>query len=386
MEEIEIKLPKLGESIVSATIVSYFKKEGEFIKKDDALLEVATDKVNSEIPSPVSGVIKKLSFKAGDSVEVGNTIAIIEATEKPLKEKKEEKAEEKKEKVEKSSDKSLFYSPSIQRLAREKDISIEALGFIKGTGSNGRITKQDIENYKKSPSIQTKLKYKSIKTSSIRKIIADAMQKSKNLIPHAYLVDEIDLTDLLTYINSQKKEFFEKNNVKLTITSFICYALARAIKKYELLNSSFTKDEILVYEDINLGIVVSVNDIVMLPVIKKIQDLQILDISKQISSLKEKAISNNLKFEDAKDGTITLTNFGMGNTMMGFPIIKHPEVAIIGIGTIKDKVSLINDQIQNRKIVNVTLSFDHRAFDGIYGCNFLNEFKKILENGHKISI
>jgi pyruvate/2-oxoglutarate dehydrogenase complex dihydrolipoamide acyltransferase (E2) component len=382
MKQIEIKLPKLGESIVQATIVSYFKKENEIIKKDDALLEVATDKVNSEIPSPISGKIKKLIFKIGDLVQVGDVIAIIEATDE-IKEENKETA--KKENIETAKeDKKNFFSPLILRLAKEKDITIEELNLMQGSGDGGRITKEDIENYKKIK--KPALKHKSIKPSAIRKAIAKEMQKSKNLIPHAYLVDEVDITNLLDHINKNKSDFFKKNGFKLTITSYICYSIANAVKKYELLNSSFLNDEILVYEDINLGLAISVEDIVMLPVIKKLQNLSITDLAKKIALLKEKAMSKSLKYDDAIDGTITLTNFGMANTMIGFPIIKYPEAAIIGIGAIKDKVILVNEKPQNRKIINITLSFDHRIFDGIYACNFLNEIKNILENGHKISI
>lgn len=374
-KDFEIKLPKLGESIVSATVVSIYKKENDFIQKDETLMEVSTDKVNSEIPSPVEGFVKKILVKIDDTIKVGDVIAIISIGNVNKEEKKVlEKSFDEKQKDNES--KESFLSPAVLRYAKENNVSIDELQNIEGSGDSNRVTKKDIENY-----IKSKRPENFLELSPIRKAIANNMIKSLE-VPHAYLIDEIDVTDIVNLINENKQNFLDKYSVKLTITSFIAKAIALAAKEFNLVNSSYKEGKIFLYKNINLGIAINVNDNVVVPNIKNIDDLTIVDISKQISDLATRAKDNYLNKNDIENGTITLTNFGMSKVSIGLPIIKYPEACIIGVGAINKKVCVIDDKPQIRSILMLSLSFDHRIFDGIYACNFLNKIKKYLETDY----
>ncbi|MBN2479824.1 MAG: 2-oxo acid dehydrogenase subunit E2 [Parachlamydiales bacterium] len=379
MDEMEIKLPKLGESIVKATVVAVYKKVGDFIKKDETLMEVSTDKVNSEIPSPYEGKITKILVRANEDVEVGQVLAAVSTNGE--KKTGEEKTSIKQEEIT-SKDKSKLYSPTVLRLAKEKNISFDEIEKIKGSGEGGRVTKKDIENFTKIDLKGAKL----IPLSPIRKKIAQSMTKSLE-VPHAYLVDQIDVTDLMHFISVNKKSFFDKHSAKLTITAFAAKAIGIASKKYPLTNSSFKGDNILVHEKINLGLAVNVEDNVVVPIIHEIDKLDIVDISKVINELASKARFNKLTNEDIKDGTLTLSNFGMTNVILGYPIIKYPESSIIAMGAITKQArqSQKKDLIDFRSILMLTLGFDHRIYDGIYGCKFINEIKGYLEHGFEKS-
>jgi len=369
-KDYEIKLPKLGESIVSATVVAIYKKENDYIKKDETLMEVATDKVNSEIPSPVEGTIKKILVNIDDTVQIEDTIAIV-LTETETKEYiKESKIDQSLQKETKES----VFSPAILRYAKENNLKIDELEKIQGTGEGKRITKKDVENYRTSKESKDFLEL-----SSIRQAIANTMVKSLE-IPHAYLIDEIDVTDIVNLINEKKKKFLDKYSSKLTITGFIAKAIALGAMQYPLVNSSFQKNKILLNKNINLQIAVNVNDNVIVPTIKNIEKLNFIDISKHINDIAKKAKENQLEKSDLEKGTITLSNFGMTNVSIGLPIINYPQGCIIGVGTIKKKPCVINEQIQIRSIVTLSLSFDHRIFDGIYACKFISEIKNYLEN------
>ncbi len=349
----KIILPKLGESIHTATIIKWLKKENEFVEKDEALLEVATDKVNSEIPSSESGILIKILKNTGDEVEVGETLCLIDS-------KNKSEAED-------------FFSPAVLKLAKENNISIEEL---KNIPKENRLSKKDLENYISSK----KTNSKKIKMSHMRKSIADNMVRSFYQAPHASLISEVDVTNIVKKIKDTKDEFFEKNRAKLTITSFIAKAITKALMEYPLLNSSLDDDTIILKDFIHLGVAVNIENGLLVPVIKDCDKLSIEEIAKQIFLLKEKAKSNKLTIEDMKEGSITLTNFGISGVQIGIPIIKFPEVAIVGVGAISKKVVVIEeDQTAIRSIVNVSLTFDHRVIDGIYGCGFLNSLKIHLE-------
>ena len=374
-KDFEIKLPKLGESIVSATIVTIHKNEGEKISKDETLMEVATDKVNSEIPSPVEGVIKKILVKPNETLQVGDVIAIVitEAIEddKILNSQEEKEKETPKQE---ENDKKSFFSPAVLRFAKEGNVSIQDLEKIEGTGEGKRVTKKDVENFMKSQEGDQNF----IKLSPIRQAIATNMTKA-NAVPTAYIIEEIDITSLMQLINEQKHHFLENFSAKLTITPFLVKAIAIAAKKLPLANSSFKEDKILLIDDINIGIAMNVNSDVLVPTIHSATDLNFVDIVKNLNVLVKKAKTQTLSAKDSENGTITLTNFGMTNISVGFPIIKYPQACIIGAGAIKKKPWIVNDEIQIRSIINISFGFDHRIFDGIYACQFLNEIKNYLE-------
>ncbi|MCK4934601.1 MAG: 2-oxo acid dehydrogenase subunit E2, partial [Simkaniaceae bacterium] len=265
--------------------------------------------------------------------------------------------------------------------ARENNVSFEELEKISGTGSEGRITKKDLEKHIQMRNTPPNSSEERVKMSGIRKAIADNMVKSFYEAPHASLISEVDVTEVMRYIKQEKAAFLEEKGYKLSITSFIAKAIATAVKEFPFINASLENDTIVLKKSINLGIAVSVDQGIQVPVIRSCQEKNITEIAKEVASLSEKARSNALLSTDVKDGTITMTNFGMSGTLIGIPIIRHPEVAIIGIGAIHKKVvALEDDSIVVRSMMHVSLTFDHRVLDGMYGCAFLGALKSHIES------
>lgn len=393
-DEIKVTLPKLGESILSATVVRWFKQIGEMVERDEPLLEVSTDKVNSEIPAPATGVLKTIHAQVDQELKVGELLAVLtaEKTEQgtptlasAVKEKPQESSSEMKD----------FFSPAVLRLAREQGIPFDALEQIAGTGQGGRITKQDLEHYieksKKTPCpvamrkavvapMTASVDVERLKMSGMRKAIADNMTRSFYEAPHATLVTEVDVTECLHFIQREKEAFFAKNGCKLTITSCVALSLVKALQEYPLINSSLEGDTILVKRFVNLGIAVSIDQGLIVPVIKHCQRMNLTEIAKAIGELSQKAKASKLAPENVAEGTITMTNFGMSGVLIGVPIIRYPEVAIIGVGAIHKKVvPMEQDVLAVRSLVHISLTFDHRVLDGMYGCSFLGSLKKHLE-------
>lgn len=363
-DHIKIILPKLGESIVSATVVRWFKKVGDRIERDEPLLEVSTDKVNSEIPSPVSGILAKILVEADVEVQVGDPLALL-STGVAATEPKQE-----------------VLSPAVLRLLQEKNIPLSDIGRLPHTGQDGRLTKQDVENYRpQAPAVcDAGESTERIKMSGMRKAIADNMVKSFYEAPHASLITEVDVTHLVKIIAEEKHSFQQQHGAKLSITAYVALAIARALQAYPLINSSLESDTIVMKKYVNLGIAVSVDQGVMVPVVQGAQTLDLASMAKQIGSLALKAREHRLSPLEVKDGTITMTNFGMTGTLIGIPIIRYPEVAIIGLGAIVKKVAAMpDDSIAIRSVMMISLTFDHRVLDGLYGCGFLNELKKQIE-------
>lgn len=384
-EEYQVTLPKLGESIVSATVVQWFKKEGDVIHLDEPLLEVSTDKVNSEIPSPVAGVLKKIVGHNDQELQVGELLAIIEAS---TGEKGPAVQEEvKKEQAATSTEMQDFYSPALFRLAKELNVPLDELSKIAGSGAGGRVSKRDLELYaekKKKPcsmaAAQSKGTIERVKMTGMRRAIADNMVRSFYEAPHASLITEVDVTEVLGLIQREKESFLEKEGVKLTITTFVAHAITKVLADYPFLNSSLEGDTIAIKRFVNLGIAVSVELGIMVPVVKNAQQLTIPQLAKSIAELSLKARTGNLEITEAQEGTITLTNFGISGVMIGIPIIRYPEAAIIGTGAIYKKVVVLeNESTGIRSVMNLSLTFDHRIIDGMYGCAFLNAVKEYLE-------
>lgn len=381
---VEVKLPKLGESIVGATIVQWLKEEGDTVSRDEPILEVSTDKVNSEIPAPQDGVLTEILVGVNEEVDVGASLAKLLINKQPTA--SESPIEREKEIKETSEDKTNFLSPAVLNMAREKGISLDALSQISGTGHGGRVTKKDLEDYlarsepKPSCPLMKEAHIEKLPMDALRKAIADNMVRSFYEAPHASLVAEVDVTDLMKSIKAKRDAFQKEHGVKLTITSYIVKAITDAVKHYPMVNASIDKDTILMKKFVNMGIAVSVENGVVVPVIKNCQGKSIADIAKEIVSLSQKARSNKLTADDLSSGTITMTNFGMSGMQMGVPIIKHPEVAIVGVGSIHKKVAAMeDDSIAIRQHVYLTMTFDHRLIDGIYGANFLGHVKSYLE-------
>ena len=376
---IKINLPKLGESIVSATIVQWFKKPGDTVALDEPLLEVSTDKVNSEIPSPAAGILQEILAQPAQELLVGAPLATLLVGD--FERLSKEPAREIVPPCKTSSGMEEFLSPSVMRLLKDKGLSLDEIDRIPHTGQGGRLTKKDVENYQ--PAVAKPVDASGterVKMSPLRKAIADNMVRSFYEAPHASLATEVDVTRIVKIIQDQKGAFFQKHGTKLTITVFVARAITRALHAFPLLNASLDGDTIVMKRYVNLGIAVSVDQGVMVPVIRGCQRLSLSEISKQIASLAEKSRQNQLQPADVQEGTITMTNFGMTGTMIGIPIIRYPEVAIVGLGAITRKVvPMPDDSIAIRSILWVSLTFDHRVLDGLYGCGFLNELKKQLE-------
>lgn len=382
-KEIKITLPKLGESIVSATVVRWFKKVGESVALDEPLLEVSTDKVNSEIPSPSPGILKEILVAVDEEVQVGAPLAILVASGSVHEAKVETPSVPSAQTGSGSED---VLSPAVMRLIQEKGIPFQDIGKIPHTGQGGRLTKKDVEDYssaKKSAPCPLRKEHgdvERVKMTGLRKAIADNMVRSFYEAPHASLMTEVDVTRIVGMIQEKKQEFLQKHGVKLSVTAFVARAIARAVQEFPLINSSLDGDTIVMKKFVNLGIAVSVDQGVMVPVIKGSQTLSIPELSKKIADLALKAREHRLSPDEVQEGTLTMTNFGMTGTMIGIPIIRYPEVAIVGLGAIVKKVmAMPDDSMEIRSVMWVSLTFDHRVLDGLYGCGFLNALKKQIE-------
>ena len=382
MKSVEVTLPKLGESIMGATVVTWLVREGDMVVMDQPLLEVSTDKVNSEIPSPVAGRVEKLLVVENDEILVGAPLVLI-ATEH----ERRSEADVQVVVTPPCPMRDELLSPAVLRLAQVEGIDRETLCQIRGSGEGGRLTKRDVESFlaaqRETAASGTKRGEERLEMSSMRKAIADNMVRSFYEAPHASLVAEADVTDLMRMIQEVKERFLEAHGVKLTITSFIIQALTRALQKFPMINASLEKETIVMKRYINMGLAVHVDKGLFVPVIKNCQERNIVSIAKAVVDLAQRARDHKLAPDDVREGTITLTNFGMTGALIGVPIIRYPEVAIVGTGTIQKRLVVREeDTLAIRHMLYVTLTFDHRVIDGIYGCQFLTAFKEQLELVH----
>lgn len=400
-QTIDIVLPKLGESIVGATVVQWLKKVGDRIALDEPLLEVSTDKVNSEIPSPVAGVLKEILVVENDEIEVGALLARIEVggavgVSVPVEPTVQHSAL----RLEEGNDQEEMYSPAVLRLAKTEGISLETLRKIEGTGERGRVTKKDIERFlqtrsenpterkeeKRCPASAAtssptfKGNEERIQMTGMRKAIAENMVRSFYEAPHASLVTEADVTEVMQLIAREKERFLQTHGVKLTISSFLIQALAKAIQEFPMLNASLDRETIILKRYVNIGLAVNIDKGLVVPVIKNCHERNLVSIAKAVGDLSSRARSGKLSPDEVAEGTLTLTNFGMTGALIGVPIIRYPEVAIVGAGTIQKRVCVRDDDsFAVRQMMYLTLTFDHRVIDGIYGCEFLAAFKRHLE-------
>lgn len=436
MSKFEIVMPKLGESIQEGTITKWFVKEGDTIAEDDLLFEVATDKVDSEIPSPVDGVITKILHQEDSLVPVGEVLAIVdmegeddeekdstssenkvdetvsEKKESPEAEKKEKSAEEKsgeKTKTEPTREMSnRFYSPLVRTIAKEEGISAEELESIEGSGANGRVQKKDlldyIENRKKQKTTAEKPETKTtpaserkaapavtagegdkvIEMDRVRKLIADHMVMSKQVSPHVTSVVEADVTDLVFWREKNKEAFLEKYGEKITFMPIFIEATAAALAEFPLVNSSVDGEKIILRKNINIGVAVAKPDgNLIVPVVKNAEQKNLVGLAKEMNRLANAARGNKLSADEIQGGTFTITNFGTFRNLIGTPIINQPQVAILATGSIEKKPAVIEtptgDAIAIRHKMFLSLSYDHRVIDGALGGEFLRKIADILE-------
>ena len=433
MSKVEFKMPKLGESITEAAIITWFKKVGDTIEADEMLLEVATDKVDSEVPSNVSGVIEEILFNPNDVIKIGQTIAVINsdgqtsvkksnsekaaattkvnsndnsvASQKPIKVK--QLSPNLSVDVEKFSvsNSNTFFSPLIISIAKEQHISFEELARIPATGSEGRLRKSDLfqyiedgRPYKFAQPVQQqdstayripqlnfdKGKGRIIEMDRMRQMIADHMVYSKHTSPHVTAYVEADLTNLVNWRNTNKLAFQQKYGEKLTFTPLFIEAVAKAIKDFPNINASVDGKNIIVKEEINIGMATALpSGNLIVPVVKNADQKSLEQLAINVNELSNKARDNKLQADDIKGSTFTISNVGTFGSVMGTPIINQPEVAILALGIIKKRAEVIEtekgDEIAIRSIMYLSLSFDHRVVDGFLGGSFVRRVADYFE-------
>jgi 2-oxoglutarate dehydrogenase E2 component (dihydrolipoamide succinyltransferase) len=429
MALVEMVMPKMGESIMEGTVLNWLKKVGDRIEQDEAVLEVATDKVDTEVPATHAGILKEILAQKGEVIAVGKAIAIISTDgdlvtiEKPSDSKIiaiEEKVnneyhtaqvEQTQIKTEKASG-GKFYSPLVLNIARKENISMQDLELIPGTGKDGRVTKNDIfhylerrkrgdtqqkpDNKKESEKPDSQI-YESVKPATslsgnieiiqmdrMRKMIADRMVESKRISPHVTSFVEADVTNIVYWRNRMKNEFMEKESTALTYTPIFIEAVIRAIKDYPMVNISVDGDKIILKKDINIGIAVALpSGNLIVPVIKNADQLNIIGLTKHVNDLARRARANKLGPDDLSGGTYTISNVGSFGNMMGTPIIVQPQAAIMALGAVIKKPAVIEtqqgDTIGIRHMMFLSHSYDHRVIDGSLGGMFVRRVADYLE-------
>jgi 2-oxoglutarate dehydrogenase E2 component (dihydrolipoamide succinyltransferase) len=443
MAQIELVMPKMGESIIEATILSWKKKVGDKVEQDETILEIATDKVDSEVPSPCSGVISQILFEENALVPVGQVIAMISTevnadvqpspsiAEPPAKPKVEApqpvaatqlqpmsatasngSSQSKAIAIElpKPSEGGKFYSPLVRTIAKEENVSVLELENIAGSGQGGRVTKLDIldfvENRKTTPQVlvappqyqeaQT-LKIESVKPAAsvsgnveivemdrMRKLIADHMVMSKQVSPHVTSFVEADVTNLVNWRNRVKGDFQKKYGENITYTPIFIEAVCKALREFPMVNSSVNGTQIIIKKDLNIGMAAALpSGNLIVPVLKNADNLNLVGLTKTVNDLANRARANQLKPDEVQGGTFTLTNVGIFGNVMGTPIINQPQVAIMAMGAIRKKPAVLEtefgDVIAVRQMMFLSMSYDHRIVDGMMGGSFIRKVADYLE-------
>lgn len=429
--QVEVVMPKMGESIQEGTILRWTKKVGEKIQRDETILEISTDKVDSEIPSPIAGVLARIVAKEQDTVPVGTVIAYIETdvnaridsqTKPPAA---SSRAMNKPEPVEtvsthptpapipgiaKGSNGSRFYSPLVRTIARNEGLSIEDLAVIPGSGAAGRVTKADVLSFLKQRSFQPmpagtsksmgglqkvdlgelQRKYPSPgyriqQMDNVQQKMAEHMLRSVATSPHVAAVDEADVTSLVNFRARNAERFEKQEGYKLTFTPFFASAVVQTLKEFPVVNSSIEGDKIVFKKSVNLGIAVASPTGLIVPNIQGADEKNFIGLARAVNDLSVRTRNRKLSPEEIQGGTFTISNYGVFGTIIGTPIINQPQVAILGIGAVKKRPVVLtdaegNDSIGIRSIVYLTISFDHRLIDGAVGGQFLARMKWILEH------
>ena len=436
MAKFELKLPKMGESVAEATLTSWLKEVGDTIDFDEPVVEIATDKVDSEVPSEKKGVLIEKCFSVDDVIEVGQTIAVIEtdeiedtakidkidnstnispATPNDIKsieeniEKVTESLEESAEtilnsEVEKISSNSGFLSPLVKNIIKKEGISSDELSLISGTGKNERITKNDILSFLSNrnlvidkpiqPKIDVNFSDKLnvsdfsdevIEMTKIGKIISKHMTDSLMISAHVQSFTEVDVTNIYDWRNRVKSAFEVREGEKFTFTPIFMEAVAVALRQYPMMNISLSDDKIILKKKINIGMATALSDgNLIVPVIKNADQLNLVGMAKMVNDLAKRARNNNLRPDDVTEGTYTVTNVGVFGSIMGTPIINQPQVGILAFGAIRKMPSVIEteqgDYIGIRKKMIISHSYDHRVVNGALGSQFIKAVKDYLES------
>lgn len=427
MAQVEIRLPKMGESVTEATITNWLKEVGDKVAMDEALVEVATDKVDNELPSEAEGILIQRLFEKDQVAQVGDVIAIIstDGSDAPVAKTEEKIAAPTANNAAPtvtaapapsaiSSDSNKFFSPLVRSIAQKEGISTNELETISGTGQDGRVTKKDILTHLETrgtaapvvaaiPSTAAPKATESNTTNSIkapvvipspgdeiiemdrmRKLIADHMVMSKHVSPHVTSFVEADVTNIVNWRNKVKNEFFKREGENITFTPIFMEAIARAIKDFPMINISVSGNQIIRKKDINLGMATALpSGNLIVPVVKNADRLNLTGLTKAVNALANSARNNKLKPEDIQGGTYTVTNVGTFGNVMGTPIINQPQVAILALGAIRKVPAVIEtpegDFIGIRQKMFLSHSYDHRVVDGSLGGMFVKRVAEYLE-------
>ena len=417
---IDVIMPKMGESITEGTILEWKKNIGDSIKQDETLLEISTDKVDSEIPSPAEGVLSEILYKVNDVVSVGEIIAKIntdsDATikEEKVKTKNDEKVsissntvepiESNENLLQNTSKSKRFFSPLVRSIAKKEGIKISELELLTGSGRNNRLNKNDLLKYIESKNIAkpnpqlidipnipsqniqtTSISNKIEKMDRVRLKIGQHMVNSLKTSPHVYSTSEVDMTKIVTIRDKFKQAFLEEYDLKLTYTPFILNACIKALKNFPLMNARIDGENIIHQKNINLGIAVALNNgNLIVPALKYSEEKNFLGLARNSYDLANKARMDNLSPDDIFGSTFTVTNPGMFGSLFGMAIINQPNVGILSVGAIKKrpivKETEYGDVIAIRSMMYLTLGYDHRLIDGAYGTQFLGQICNNLEN------
>lgn len=442
MAQFDLVMPKMGESVAEATIIKWNKNVGDKIEADETVLEIATDKVDSEVPAPKGGILLKKLFNDGDVVQVGTVIALLgdsaedsatssstAATVIPSKTETVAETITSKTTIQSKdsnnySDSTKFYSPLVKNIAKEEGITLAELDTIIGSGKEGRVTKEDILSYipsrkqnnvtanqysvvpemsspqvevvekaaptvaapvQSKPSISLNAGDEIIEMDRMRKLIADHMVKSKHTSPHVTSFVEADVTNMVNWRDRVKKEFEKRENEKITFTPLFIEAITKAIKDFPLINISVDGTNIIKKKNINIGMATALpSGNLIVPVIKNADMFNLVGLTKSVNDLAKKARENKLSPDDISGGTFTISNVGSFGNVMGTPIINQPQVAILAVGAIKKKPAVIEtpqgDLIGIRHMMFLSMSYDHRVVDGSLGGSFLRRVADYLEN------
>ena len=414
MSKYNLTLPKMGESVEEATIVNWLKNVGDNIKMDDFIVEVATDKVDSEVPSDVEGVLIEKCFEINDVVKVGETLCVIEVNEGVSKKIIETipniellEIEEKPSETEvieeaKQESKHSFLSPLVRSIIEKEEITDQQLDKIKGSGKGGRLTKKDLLQFlgkteEQQPSVEfEKSFYEKAKQSfsesdttrelsRFEKMTSEHMIQSKNESVHAQMFIEADITNLSDWRENQKEKFLQREKFKLTITYPLVKIVSQVLREFPSLNAVLSDNNLMIKKDINIGIATALgNGNLIVPVIKNADQLSLLGICKSANDLIINARNNELKPDDVSDGTFTITNIGIFDSLTGTAIINQPQLGIIAFGAIRKLPRVIEtnkgDFIGIRKVIMISLSFDHRIINGAMGGLFLKRVKELIQN------
>ena len=424
--KIEIVLPRMGESVDEATITGWLKNEGDKIDEDDLIVEIATDKVDSEVPSEFSGILFKKLCDVNDIVKVGDPIAIIEtdldvSTIKKIEIPEKRKSIEKLKTIKKSNsepidfiekgdelidknisnESSRIYSPLVKNISKQEGVSLNELENIIGSGKNGRVTKNDLLTYISNSNNSTKtsqntysneLSDEIIEMSRMEKLISDHMISSKEKSAHVQAFIEADITNLWNWREKNKHIFFERENEKITFTPIFVQIVAQVLREFPMLNISLDDYNIIKKKSINVGMATALSDgNLIVPVIKNADQFSLLGLVKKVNDLAKRSRNGNLEPDEVKDGTYTISNVGVFDTLMGTPIINQPQVGILAFGAINKKPSVIEtekgDFIGIRYKIILSHSFDHRIVNGAKGGLFIKRIKELIEGwDSKISI